>query len=68
VAYQARFERTEVLSDVDRAIELGEHAVAATPTDHPDRVTRLANLSTGYQRRFKRTRVLTDLDRAIETG
>lgn len=33
-----------------------------TSDDHPDKPTRLSNLSTGYQHRFKR---LADLEKAV---
>ena len=43
-ALHDRFERTGTLDDLDRAIETGEQAVAATPEDHPNRPMYLSNL------------------------
>jgi hypothetical protein len=52
-------------ADLDRAFALGEEAVAATPTDHPDRGQRLSNLGGALVVRFDRLGSAPDLDRAI---
>jgi hypothetical protein len=41
IALQNRFERTESMDDLDRAIMTNEQAVELTPIDHPDRTGRL---------------------------
>jgi tetratricopeptide (TPR) repeat protein len=68
IALGDRFERTGQLTDLDRAIEVGEEAVAATPPNHPNRAIYLSDLSIALGDRFERTGQLTDLDRAIEVG
>ncbi|KAF4625997.1 hypothetical protein G7Y89_g12163 [Cudoniella acicularis] len=39
-----RFERTNSMNDLDRAINFANISVEATPSDHPDRVSRLKDL------------------------
>src|SRR6185312_14564219 len=63
-----RFERTGRAADLDRAINLGEQALAATPTDHSDRPMYLYNLGIALHDRFERTGRAADLDRAISVG
>jgi hypothetical protein len=63
----------EVLRTGDRAalnaaIDLLRQALAATPTDHPDRAGYLSNLGGALQTRFERTGAQTDLDAAIDAG
>jgi hypothetical protein len=54
--------------DLNRAIDLGDQAVTATPKDHPDHPGRLSNLAVALQTRFARTGQLGDLNRAIDLG
>ncbi len=51
--------------DLDRAIEIGEASLDATPSDHSQRPTRLTLLVDAY---LKRDETTGDLDRAIELG
>ncbi len=67
-AFQIRFERTEVLADLDTAIEHHRAAVEDTPVGHPDRAGFLSNLGNALRLRFERTAALSDLDTAIEAG
>ncbi|CCH17829.1 tetratricopeptide repeat protein [Micromonospora lupini] len=53
---------------LNQAIELLTTAVAATPTDHPNRAAMLSNLSGALQTRFGRTGSSTDLDEAVTAG
>jgi tetratricopeptide (TPR) repeat protein len=60
-----RFERTDELDDLERAIVTKRRAVDLTPDDHPDKPTRLTNLGISLQGRFERIGVLDDLEQAI---
>ncbi|KJZ70809.1 hypothetical protein HIM_09822 [Hirsutella minnesotensis 3608] len=63
-----RFKRTGSMDDLDRAIEVADMAVAATPQGHPDRARQLSNLGTWLGSRFERTGSMNDLDRAVEVA
>ncbi|MCR4439309.1 MAG: CpXC domain-containing protein [bacterium] len=60
-----RYWRTGQITDLNRALELWQQAVAATPPDSPDRPAILNNLGTGLSDRYRRTRVVADLEEAI---
>ncbi|MGY2116630.1 CHAT domain-containing protein [Nocardia gipuzkoensis] len=68
LAYQRKFKRDGVATDMDRGVEFGEQAVATTPANHPDRLSIIFALSTTYHERFMRSEAAGDLDRAIELG
>ena len=53
------------LEDTQEGIRRIEEAVAATPVDHPDRATMLANLGKHLSTRYDRTGALEDLQEAI---
>ncbi|KAI3326723.1 hypothetical protein HD806DRAFT_488009 [Xylariaceae sp. AK1471] len=61
-----RFELTEVMEDLNQAVEIADVAMEATPIDHPDRASRLDNLGTWLGRRFERTSSMDDLNRAVD--
>ncbi|KJZ70853.1 hypothetical protein HIM_09767 [Hirsutella minnesotensis 3608] len=63
-----RFDRTGSMDNLDRAVEVADMAVAATPQDHPDRAARLNNLGCILGMRFERTGSMEDLDRAVEVA
>ncbi|MEM7530482.1 MAG: hypothetical protein AAF416_23110, partial [Pseudomonadota bacterium] len=52
--------------DLERAIELGEAALAATPEDHPDRPGRLVSLAGGLRALHLVTGKKNHLERAID--
>jgi hypothetical protein len=54
------------MDDLNRAIEMTNRAVAATPLDHPDRARWLNNLGTWLGTRFQRTEMMNELNRAVE--
>jgi tetratricopeptide (TPR) repeat protein len=62
---RAGFEDTEESADLDEAISLYQMAVAATPADHQERMSRLNNLGTALHSRFQRTGRSADLEEAI---
>ena len=62
-----RFEQTDSIGDLNRAIMMEENAVESIPDDHPDRAMYLNNLGIALQSRFERTGSMEDLDRAIVT-
>jgi hypothetical protein len=62
---QTRFERTGTLADLDRAITLGQDAVDATPSDHPERPGRPSNLGNALQTRFEHASPLWFLPRSF---
>lgn len=51
---QMRYDRLEVLADIDRAIKLGEGALVVTPLCSPDRATMMYHLGQRYHIRFER--------------
>ena len=53
------------LDDLNRALELWQQAVEATPPDSPDLPMYLSNLGIGLSDRFRRTGQEADLDEAI---
>ncbi|KAL8367940.1 hypothetical protein RB599_003723 [Gaeumannomyces hyphopodioides] len=61
-----RFDRTGSMDDLNRAVEVTDMAVDATPQDHPDRAAILNNLGGWLGRRFDRTGSMDDLNRAVE--
>ncbi|KAI2616349.1 CHAT domain-containing protein, partial [Hypoxylon sp. NC1633] len=54
------------LDDLNRAIDISERAMDATPQDYPDRAFRLNNIGGWLGRRFERTGSIDDLNRAID--
>jgi hypothetical protein len=60
-----RFERTDSIDDLNRAITMEEQAVKSIPDGHLDRAGRLNNLGSALQRRFEWTGSMDDLERAI---
>ncbi|KAL8364968.1 hypothetical protein RB595_003992 [Gaeumannomyces hyphopodioides] len=63
-----RFERTGSMDDLNRAVEVANMAVDATPQNHPDRAGRLNSLGNQLGRRFGRTGSMDDLNRAVEVA
>ncbi|KAK6523178.1 hypothetical protein TWF694_006073 [Orbilia ellipsospora] len=61
-----QFERTGHIDDINRAVEVADMAVAATPHNHPDRADYLINLGGLLGRRFNRTGSMDDLNRGVE--
>jgi tetratricopeptide (TPR) repeat protein len=53
---------------LNQAVEMLTAAVAATPSDHPNRAGRLSDLSGALRTRFERTRAGADLDEAVRLG
>jgi len=69
-----RFERTGSIDDLNRAVDVAEQAVNATPEDHPNRAGRLNNLENLLTTQFERTGSLYNpnrdfyvADRAVNT-
>jgi hypothetical protein len=63
LALRLHFERTGILTDLDRAIDVLHQAVEDTTTARPDH---LSNLGNALCLRFARTGTLADLDTAID--
>ncbi|EJT69155.1 hypothetical protein GGTG_13264 [Gaeumannomyces tritici R3-111a-1] len=63
-----RFERTGSMDDLNRAVEVANMAVDATPQNHPNRAGWLSNLGNHLGRRFERTGPMDDLNRAVEVA
>ncbi|XRQ08752.1 CHAT domain-containing protein [Actinomadura welshii] len=53
-------------TDLNRALDLAEQAVAATPEGHPERPKYLSNFGSGLDYRFRETGARADLNRAVE--
>ena len=64
--YRRRFGLGGMVADLDKAIELAEHVVAAVPDDHPDRPWYLSELGVGYRDRYGHSEGAGDLDGAGE--
>src|SRR2546423_8098462 len=62
----SRFEQTESMEGLNRAVEVGQEAIDVTSSNHPDRPGRLSNLGIALMMRFKRTGSMEDLNRAVE--
>ena len=56
------------MDNLNRAVEVANLAVKATPQDHPDRAARLNNLGNWLSIRFERTDSVDDLNRAVEVA
>ncbi|KAF2174672.1 hypothetical protein K469DRAFT_756644 [Zopfia rhizophila CBS 207.26] len=65
---RTRFERTGLMEDLNRAVDVADMAVNATPQDHPDRATILNNLGNRLGMRFERTGSMEDLNRAVDVA
>jgi hypothetical protein len=63
-----RFERTGSMDDLNRAVDVADMAVNATPQDHPDRAGRLNNLGSWLGMRFERSGSMDDLHRAVDVS
>ncbi|KAI0977557.1 hypothetical protein F4678DRAFT_413425 [Xylaria arbuscula] len=55
------------MDDLNRAVDVANQAVNATPVDHPDRAGRLDNLRSWLGRRFERTGSIDDLNRRLSS-
>ena len=64
----SRFQVTEVLADLEAAIDAGRTAAKAVHGTHPSRAVTLSNLGATLSMRFLRTGAAADLDAAIKTG
>lgn len=67
-AYQQRHAISDDVDDLDRAVELGERALAATREDDVARAERYARLATAHWRRHNHTPGGAGLDRAVDLG
>jgi tetratricopeptide (TPR) repeat protein len=56
------------MDDLNRAVELSDLALNATPLDHPNRAQYFTNLGNWRGTRFEQTKSMEDLDRAIEAA
>jgi len=64
-SFMRLFERTGVVTDIDKAISCHSDAVRLTPEGDADKARNLTNLGTSFLCRFERTGELTDIDKAI---
>ena len=65
IALAQEYQQTGNIDRLQTAITLFRHAVADTPTDHPDRPVDLSNLGNALQFRYGRSGQQADLDEAI---
>ncbi|KAG7417610.1 putative 30S ribosomal protein S17-like protein [Fusarium oxysporum f. sp. rapae] len=63
-----RYQRTEAIKDLSRAIDAMKTAISLTPGDSPDLADRLNNLGLWLSTRFGRTDMVEDLDYAVEAA
>ena len=53
------------MNDLNRAVDVADMAVKATPQDHPNRAGHFSSLSILLGTRFERTRSIDDLNCAV---
>jgi tetratricopeptide (TPR) repeat protein len=63
-----RFQRTDSMDDLNKAVDVSDMTVEATPQDHPDRASRLNNLGNRLGTRFEWTGSMDDLNKAIDVS
>jgi CHAT domain-containing protein/tetratricopeptide (TPR) repeat protein len=68
VAHRARFTLTGNLADAERAVEFGEHAVAALGAGDPNAVLVVSNACAAYVTRYGSSERPPDLDRVVRLG
>lgn len=64
----ARFQRSGVMGDLGKAIEVTEQVVAETAPNDPGRVMRLDNLGSMFYTRYERLGALADIEKAIQVS
>ena len=60
-----RFERTGLMDNLNRAVDVASMALDATPQDHPDRAVILSKLGSYLHSRFERTGSTDDFDKSL---
>ncbi|KAI1035649.1 hypothetical protein LB504_005760 [Fusarium proliferatum] len=68
VMLHKRYQRTEAIKDLSRAIDAMRVAISTTPDDSPDLADRLNNLGLWLSARFERSDMVEDLDYAVEAA
>ncbi|EMT67086.1 Putative 30S ribosomal protein S17P-like protein [Fusarium odoratissimum] len=68
VMLHKRYQSTEAIEDLSRAIDAMKTAISLTPDDSPDLAERLNNLGLWLSTRFERTDMVEDLDYAVEAA
>ncbi|EXK44650.1 hypothetical protein FOMG_03341 [Fusarium oxysporum f. sp. melonis 26406] len=68
VMLHKRYQRTEAIEDLSRAIDAMKTAISFTPDDSLDLADRLNNLGLWLSTRFERTDMIEDLDYAVEAA
>ncbi|CVK86440.1 uncharacterized protein FMAN_06288 [Fusarium mangiferae] len=68
VMLHKRYQRTEAIKDLSRAIDVIRIAISLTPDDSPDLADRLNNLGLWLSARFERSDMVEDLDYAIKAA
>ncbi|KAF4434686.1 30S ribosomal S17P [Fusarium acutatum] len=63
-----RYQGTEAIEDLSRAIDAMKTAISLNPDDSPDLADRLNNLGLWLSNRFERTNMVEDLDSAVEAA
>lgn len=63
-----RYDRLEVLADIDRAINLVQNGLASTTADSTDRATMMYNLGLHYDAKFERLGEVNDLKEGMKWG
>ncbi|KAF4500099.1 30S ribosomal S17P [Fusarium agapanthi] len=64
----ARYERTDIVQDLDSAVEAAKEAVKLTPEGHQQYAGYLNNLANSHGKRFQRTNTVDDINCAIEAS
>ncbi|KAF5571365.1 30S ribosomal S17P protein [Fusarium phyllophilum] len=68
VMLHKRYQITEAIEDLSRAIEAMKVSISLTPDDSPDLADRLNNLGLWLSAQYERTDMVADLDYAIEVA
>lgn len=64
MAMDLRFQASGCEGDLNRALDLWQKAIAATPPDSPNLYRRVNNLGSGFARRFRYSHQIRDLEEA----
>ncbi|OJJ69545.1 hypothetical protein ASPBRDRAFT_130524 [Aspergillus brasiliensis CBS 101740] len=66
--YDDRYDLSQEIGDLDRAIEFYQQLASSMPVTDPSRVSHLARVSMSLHKRFELSRSSEDLDRVIEAA
>ncbi|EXL65084.1 hypothetical protein FOPG_18678 [Fusarium oxysporum f. sp. conglutinans race 2 54008] len=63
---EERFERTDSMEDLEKAVEISHRVIGSIPENHPDRAAYLTSLGSRLRIRYERIGDIVDLEEAIQ--